>query len=238
MVGDFVEADGEAVTRVLPRINSLARPAVANIGQAVIVVASEPEPDFYLVDKMLINCRGMDIDAVLCLNKIDLRPKKLYNTLVEQFGRDAEIIKASAERGDTGALNEVLRGKLSALCGQSAVGKSSLINVLAPNADRRVGELSGNKRGRNTTTGSGLIDLGAGTYVIDTPGFGSLDIFGVDYRELDGYYADYIELAARCRFAGCSHITEPDCAVKDAVEAGKLDKDRYRRYMELRTMLK
>jgi len=94
-VGDFVEADGEAVTRVLPRINSLARPAVANIGQAVIVVASEPEPDFYLVDKMLINCRGMDIDAVLCLNKIDLRPKKLYNTLVEQFGRDAEIIKAS-----------------------------------------------------------------------------------------------------------------------------------------------
>ena len=239
LVGDMVEYDGNAITRVLPRTNSLIRPSVANIDQAIVIVAPVPMPDFYLIDKMLVNCKVLGIGAVICVNKIDIEGAEgLVATLKRQFDSDAKIVTSSVAAKDTLRLRRTLSGKLSALCGQSAVGKSSLVNAITRNNDRNIGELSGNLRGRNTTTRSGIVALGGDTFVIDTPGFGNLDIFGIEYRELDNYYADYLLASSGCRFRGCSHIVEPDCAVRELVERGKLDEDRYIRFVEMYTELK
>jgi len=234
VVGDYCEIKDGMIVKILPRVNSLVRPSVANIQQAVIVVAPLPKPDFLLIEKMIINCIRIDIEAVLCLNKIDLGAEELYHSLLSQYRRDVKsIIKASAEERKTASLKRILKGKLSALCGQSAVGKSSLVNAMCREAARSVGGLSGNLRGKNTTTRSGLIGIGLDTYVIDTPGFGSLDIFGVNSKELHLYYNDFVRLADGCRYRGCTHTHEPECAVKAAVDKGKVDSDRYERYLRL-----
>jgi len=234
VVGDFCEVEDGIITKILPRVNSLVRPSVANIEQTVIVVAPVPKPDFFLIDKMIINCRKIGVDAVLCLNKVDLGVEELYNSLVKQYRRDVKsVIRVSAEAGNTVSLKRVSKGKLSALCGQSAVGKSSLINAMRKDDGQRTGELSGNLRGKNTTTRSGLISIGVDTYVIDTPGFGSLDIFGVESKELHLYYSDFAKLADGCKYRGCTHAHEPKCAVKVAVDKDKVNKERYERYLRL-----
>lgn len=234
IVGDFVDVEDGVITRIYPRANSLVRPSVANIDQAVIVVATVPEADFYLIDKMIINCRKIDIDVVLCINKVDLGAEELYTKLVRQYKRDIRsIVRVSAKDNNTATLKRAIKGRLSAFCGQSAVGKSSLVNAMCKNTDRSVGELSGNNRGKNTTTRSGLIQISADTYVIDTPGFGSLDIFGVDSKQLHLYYNDFVRLADECKFRGCTHTHEPNCAVKVAVDKGRVDLDRYERYLRL-----
>jgi len=234
VVGDFCEVADGVIVKVLPRLNSLVRPSVANIEQAVIIVAPLPKPDLFLIDKMIINCRRLDIDAVLCLNKVDLGAEELYNSLVGQYRRDVKsIIRVSAENGNVASLKRAAKGKLSALCGQSAVGKSSLVNAMRGDTARVVGELSGNLRGKNTTTRSGLIGIGTDTYVIDTPGFGSLDIFGVGSKELHLYYNNFVRLADGCRYRGCTHTHEPECAVKAGVEKGRVNEERYERYLRL-----
>ena len=235
LVGDFVVIEGDVIVRVCARANSLIRPSVANIDQAIIVIATLPPPDFFLVDKMIINCRHIGIDAVLCINKVDLGAEELYNSVRRQYRHDVRsIVRASAKDGRTASLKRAAKGRLSAFCGQSAVGKSSLVNAMCRNEDRSVGELSGNNRGRNTTTRSGLIEIGADTYIIDTPGFGSLDIFGVNGRELQLYYGDFLRFADGCKFRACTHTHEPGCAVKAAVERGRVDAGRYERYLGIR----
>ncbi len=243
VVGDFVRLESEngerVISEVLPRKNYLIRPLSANIDQLVILVAPVPAPDFFLIDKLIINARRQEIDVALCLNKSDL-PSDLLEELRAQYSGVADsVIAVSAKCGDLEQLRAVLRGKLSCFAGQSAVGKSSVSNTLTGGENRAVGDLSRkNLRGKNTTTKAEILTVGPNSYIIDTPGFSMLDIHDIPYNELDLYYSEYVERSAGCRYRRCSHTGEPDCAVKKLVESGELNRERYLRYKQMYEELK
>ena len=238
-VGDFVRLAGDppVIEAVLPRKNTLIRPAVANVDTVLIVLAPEPVPDFLTADKLVVNCRAAGIRPVICFNKNDL-PFDSDTAAAQYAGFADGVVSVSAVNGDTAALRPVLAGRLTALAGQSAVGKSSLVNALT-GLSRATGGLSERvMRGRNTTTRAEIVPLGGGAYIVDTPGFSMLDVFDVRAEELSDYYG-YTAFAGGCRFGGrCTHTSEPDCAVKRAVEAGETDRARYERYVKLYSALR
>lgn len=238
LVGDFVRVDdsgGEPViAEVMPRRNFLVRPAVANVDVVVIVVAPRPEIDYYLIDKMIINCKRSGIECAICLNKSDLATGEL-EILDAQFAKDvAAVVSVSALSGDIDSLLPVIQGRLVCFAGQSAVGKSTISNGILGGAFRAVGNLSDRiGRGRNTTTSAEILKSDKGFSFIDTPGFSMLDLFEEDYGSLAAYYDDYVALSDGCRFHPCTHTTEPGCAVIAAVGNGMLNKERYERYVRL-----
>ena len=238
-VGDFVRLTGDppVIEAVLPRKNTLIRPAVANVDTVLIVLAPEPVPDYLTADKLVVNCRAAGIRPVICFNKNDL-PFDSDTAAAQYAGFADGVVSVSAVNGDTAALRPVLAGRLTALAGQSAVGKSSLVNALT-GLSRATGGLSERvMRGRNTTTRAEIVPLGGGAYIVDTPGFSMLDVFDVRAEELSDYYG-YTAFAGGCRFGGrCTHTSEPDCAVKRAVEAGETDRARYERYVKLYSALR
>lgn len=241
LVGDIVdleEKNGDyVVKRVKTRKNSLIRPCIANVDAIVMTIAPIPEPDYYLVDKMIINCSKQNIDCIICVNKSDLDGEFCLH-VERQFGSDATVIKTSAKDGDVKELYDAIQGKFTCFAGQSAVGKSSLLNALVGSTVAISGKLSGNNRGKNTTTRATLYSLGNDTFIADTPGFGLLEIFSVEYDELDLYYNDYVRVSQNCKYHRCAHIFEPDCCVKKLVNEGKLSKSRYDRYVNTYNELK
>ena len=241
VVGDFVELENSdgvlSVKKVLERKNSLIRPSIANIDNIIMTIAPLPEPDFYLVDKMLVNCARRNIGFIICINKTDL-DDGFVQKVIDQYGADVKIISVCAKTGDIGQLIDVLKGRFSCFAGQSAVGKSSMINALHGEKIAKSGELSGNNRGKNTTTRATLYALDDNTFIADTPGFGLLDVFDVEYDELDLYYNEYVELSQCCKYHRCKHINEPGCEVKKRVAEGSLNKDRYERYIQTFSELK
>lgn len=238
LVGDFVRVDHSAgepvISEVMPRRNFLVRPAVANVDIAVIVVAPQPEIDYYLIDKMIINCKRVGIECAICLNKSDLADGEL-EILDAQFSKDvAAVVSVSALSGDIGNLLPLLKDKLVCFAGQSAVGKSTISNGILGGAVRAVGSLSDRiGRGRNTTTSAEILKSDKGFSFIDTPGFSMLDLFEEDYGSLAAYYDEYFALSDCCRFHPCTHTAEPGCAVRAAAESGMLNRDRYDRYVRL-----
>lgn len=235
LVGDIVDLetiDGvTTVKRVQKRKNSLIRPAISNVDAVVMTVAKIPEPDFYLIDKMIINCARQNISCIICVNKTDI-DDKLFDEIKFQFSSDATVVATSALNGDVSDLRKVIDGKFICFAGQSAVGKSALINALCGKQVAISGDLSAINRGKNTTTRATIFPLGNHTYIADTPGFGLLEIFDVEYDELDLYYAKYVELSACCKYHRCMHVNEPSCEVKSQVEQGLLSKARYERYVQ------
>lgn len=173
------------ISEVMPRRNFLVRPAVANVDIAVIVVAPQPEIDYYLIDKMIINCKRVGIECAICLNKSDLADGEL-EILDAQFSKDvAAVVSVSALSGDIGNLLPLLKDKLVCFAGQSAVGKSTISNGILGGAVRAVGSLSDRiGRGRNTTTSAEILKSDKGFSFIDTPGFSMLDLFEEDYGSL------------------------------------------------------
>ncbi|MBQ8882020.1 MAG: ribosome small subunit-dependent GTPase A [Clostridia bacterium] len=237
MVGDFVEvdtADEKVITKVRPRKNSLIRPSVANIDQIVLIVAPQPEIDWFLIDKMVINCHENEIDCVICLNKTDLGDND-YQSLVAQYEKDVvAVVKVCAEKGEIEQLKPYLKDKLTCFAGQSGVGKSTLSNLIYGSMDRKVGQVSEKiGRGKNTTTTASIITTDDGFTLIDTPGFSMLDVFSVKYDELALYYNEFVFLADECKFHPCTHTTEPDCAVKRALIGGQINAQRYERYLKI-----
>lgn len=240
-IGDFVEISQKSgdytIEKVLPRKNSLIRPYVSNIDVCLIVAAPIPVPDFTLIDKVLLNCKLSDIKAVIVINKSDLCDKGFIDCMAADYRGAADVLACSAKGGQ--GLNEVRRlftdGQVVCLAGQSAVGKSSLINALTDDArNLQTGELSARaERGKHTTRQSEIIDTGRGL-IIDTCGFSMLEFPDtLSPQSLTCMYYDFESLAKGCRYAGCSHISEPDCAVKEAVKNGVLSAERYERYKEL-----
>ena len=238
VVGDFacVENDkgGAVITKTLPRKNFLIRPLSANVDQLIIFVAPVPKPDFLLIDKLIINAIRQNTEVVICLNKSDI-PSSLHSELKEQFSSVADaIISSSAKSGDINDLKAVLRGKLSCFAGQSAVGKSSVSNALLRGGNRAVGDLSEKSmRGKNTTTRAEILTIEPDSYIIDTPGFSMLDIFDIKPKELCLYYPEYVAVADKCRYRGCTHTVEPDCEVARLVESGEMNIERFMRYVVL-----
>lgn len=241
LVGDDVELDVLDETErlgnircILPRKSALVRPALANVDQALVLFAIvKPNPNFNLLDRFLIRMERQSLSAVICFNKEDIASAQEKETLCrayESCGYQVLFISALENRG-LDQVRAVLAGKTTALAGPSGVGKSSLINQLAPHTHMKTGEISEKiERGRHTTRHSEIIALGGETYIVDTPGFTSLDMPDIDKEELGGYYPEFREYEPFCKFRGCAHLSEPSCGVKEAVEKGEISSVRYENY--------
>lgn len=252
LVGDFVRIEIVSeepavgnVVEVLPRRNDLLRPPVANVDQALILFAIvHPDPSYNLLDRFLIMMRQQKLPVLICFNKQDIASEEEQKELEETYEKCGYQVLFLSVAKETGIeeLKARLSGKTTVLAGPSGVGKSSLINLLHPKAQMETGELSRKiERGKNTTRHSELfhvVGLGEDTYIMDTPGFTSLNLQDVTLQQLPLYYPEFEPFEPECRFGGCSHITEPDCAVKNAVEEGRISRIRYSNYTMLYDELK
>ncbi len=248
LVGDDVEitvldeAAGEGnIDAILPRANSLIRPAVANVDQAVVVFAvSDPAPNLNLLDRFLVMMARQNIPAAICFNKTDLggEETKRLSALYEPAGYPLRFVSIRAESG-LEDLRALFTGKTTVLAGPSGVGKSSITNWLWPEADMQTGEISSRiRRGKHTTRHSELFFVEQDTYIVDTPGFSSLYIGDLMPEELKACFPEFAGWEEDCRFLGCVHIGERECGVKTAVGEGKIGRERYENYRLLYQELK
>ena len=249
LVGDDVEItvlDGEnktgSVDRILPRKNSLIRPAVANVDQALVVFAvTDPEPNLNLLDRFLIMMRMQKVPVIIAFSKADLTDPEGEERLRRIYEHAGCTVCFFSTRNQQGLdrLDGLLAGKTTVLAGPSGVGKSSLTNHLQPEAAMEIGELSRKiSRGKNTTRHSELFFVKDGTFVCDTPGFSSIYVDGIEARDLQAYYPEFAEHEDGCRFLGCVHVGERECGVKDAVAAGTIAASRYENYLLIYEELK
>ena len=230
------------ITEILPRRNELIRPAVANIDQALVVFAvTKPKPHFNLLDRFLVMMESKGIPTILCFNKEDIAGEDEVNELKAVYaGCGYPLVFTSAKNHwHIDEVKELLKGKTTAIAGPSGVGKSSIINVLQPEANMETGSISRKiERGKHTTRHSELFPIDADSYIMDTPGFSSLYVNDFEKEELKYYFPEFAPYEGKCRFHGCDHVHEPDCAVKEAVEEGAIHTIRYDDYIEMYEELK
>jgi len=242
LVGDRVIAerasDGSGTVReILPRRNRFVRPAVANIDLMVMVAAAvNPVTDPFLIDRVWALAEHHGCEFLLCVNKTDLDAADRLLEIYTAAG--AAVVRTSAETGEgVDELKQRTAGRICAFAGNSGVGKSSLLNAMDPGLSLRTGEVSrALGRGRHTTRHVELFPLSGGGYIADTPGFGSFDIDQMENirpEELQNCFPEFSPYLGRCRFRDCTHRREPDCAVLEAVEAGKIPPSRHSSYVRL-----
>lgn len=249
LVGDDVEivitheGDKEGnLIRIFPRKNELIRPAVANVDQALVIFAvKEPEPNFMLLDRFLIMMEQQNVPVAICFNKMDLSSEEEQNylsSIYEKCGYQVLFVSALEGTGED-EIHFLLKGKTTVVAGPSGVGKSSITNLMHGEEEMETGEISRKlKRGRHTTRHSQIIPVGEATYLMDTPGFSSLYLLDMEESDLKEYFPEFREYEDQCRFLGCSHTHEPDCSVKNALEAGEISKLRYENYKMIYDELK
>ncbi|MGI5891645.1 MAG: ribosome small subunit-dependent GTPase A [Bacillota bacterium] len=233
------------IEEVMPRKNQLQRPKVANVEQAILLLAAkDPKPDFLLLDRMLVMSAYNDVKPVICINKCDLLSGSEQELLIKELQpyRQARfpILLLSAKTGQNiDQLVDVLAGRFSVFAGPSGIGKSSLLNAINPELALPVGKISHRlQRGRHTTRHVKIMLLPRDSLVADTPGFSLLDLpQELRIRDVKNYYPDFMELGP-CRFDGCIHDQEPDCAIKEAHQKGIVSDGRYKRYLRLLSELR
>lgn len=244
LVGDNVEIaildEGKKIgniEKILPRKNELIRPAVSNIDMALVIfAAAKPDPSFNLLDRFLCMMEYQHVPVTICFNKCDLitqEKQKELESIYKQAGYEV-IFTSAKEEQNIEALKSLLQGKTTAVAGPSGVGKSSLINQLQDNVFMETGAISQKiERGKHTTRHSEIIPIGEDAYIMDTPGFSSMDVPGFEKEDLWTCYPEFVPFEPHCRFQGCSHIKEPDCGVKTALAEGKISQVRYDNYVLL-----
>ncbi|MBR6396932.1 MAG: ribosome small subunit-dependent GTPase A [Lachnospiraceae bacterium] len=234
LVGDNVLFDEGLITDIDDRKNSLIRPAVANVDQALVIFASmSPEPNLNLLDRFLVMMETQEVPVIICFNKNDLVDEKVTENLTKIYKKAGyKVLSVSVKKNEgVDELKNLLMGKTTVLAGPSGVGKSSFINLVAPSAGMETGSVSEKiKRGKHTTRHSELFYVCEDTYIMDTPGFSSLYIEELDEKDLKDYFPEFKPYEDSCRFLSCIHIGERDCAVKDAVETGQIEPSRYENY--------
>ena len=246
-VGDRVQINSideqkGIIEEVLERSNYIKRPKIANLTQIVFVLSmSMPKPDLLLLDKQLAFAEYLHIEPIIVLNKIDLDEKEEFNKISQTYRNIGyKVIKTNAkEKIGIQKLEQELKDNISAFSGNSGVGKSTLINDLFNENITEEGEISQkNKRGKNTTTHIKLYELNKDTYIADTPGFSTFDVYEIPYKELDKYFVEFKNGMENCRYIGCSHIKEDECGVKDLIKENKIDRQRYENYIKIYEELK
>lgn len=240
MVGDNVtitiEKGKGVIEEILERSSELLRPTVANVSLAFIVFAiKNPDINFDLLNKFLILCEYNNINVIVCLNKIDLVDEKEREEIkkrINDIGYNVLYINAKEGNG-IDILKEKMKGNITVLCGPSGAGKSTLINKLSEKDHMETGSVSEKLgRGKHTTRHSELIEIEDG-YIVDTPGFSTLEIRDLmDKDSLKYCFPEFIEYNESCKYRGCLHNKEPKCAVKEAVEEGRINKYRYNFYVK------
>ena len=246
--GDYVEFDITSeeekegnVRKILPRRSALVRPAVANVDQALVIMAAvSPQPNLNLMDRFLVAMEQQGVACCICFNKKDLADDGTCRALADSYrGTGYPVVFASAKTKEgLPGLQNLLEGRTTAVAGPSGVGKSSLINSLQDGVFMQTGEISRIERGRHTTRHSELIRIRPGTWIVDTPGFSSIEMSGMEKEELGRFFPDFVKWEPQCRFTGCAHISEPDCGVKAALFRGEVSESRYENYCQLYAELK
>lgn len=241
--GDIVEFeaitdDKGVIERVLARKNQLIRPSVANVEQIIIVTsAKDPQPDLMFVDRMSVIAMYNKLEPIICFSKGDLLNEEEKQSLWEIYKPSGfTVIFTSVVSGEgIDVLKDLLHGKISVFAGNSGVGKSSLVNRVTERDFSQIGEISAKlKRGKHTTRHVELFALDETSFIADTPGFSALSLpEGIKREQLGRFFPDFMEYLEKCRFNTCLHNSEPDCAVKEAVQGGNIAKSRYENYLIL-----
>lgn len=241
LVGDFVEVektDGSydaTIEKVLPRKNRLIRPKVANVDLMIIVIAPSPKPDFFLVDKLLTSCIKDNIPTLICCNKIDIAKPRLIEQIKAEYSCFDTCFISSVTGEGFDEFKESLKGKTVCLSGQSAVGKSSLINQLL-NLELKIGDLSKKTgRGRHTTREVEIFQAD-NFQIVDSCGFSAFEFEPIDPFKLSCFYPEFKN--ADCPYLGCTHTKEPECNIQSLIENGTITKGRYERYLRLYEFVK
>jgi ribosome biogenesis GTPase / thiamine phosphate phosphatase len=238
LVGDNARFSSRGlIEEILPRRNELERPRVANIDMAAIVVSAvKPLIDYMLCDKLLVSIKKEGIEPLIIINKCDIAEDTHINSIKREYGKACKTVCVSAITSEgINALRDILSGINTCFAGQSAAGKSSILNSLFTGMNLDTGGLSKKiERGMHTTRQAQLLtSYGFSGTVVDTPGFSYFDAADIEPEELCGYYDDMAEFTEGCRFRQCLHSDEPGCGVKDAVKKGLISVTRYQRYLEI-----
>lgn len=235
---EAVEPRRSQLIRRAPGHSRRAKVIVANADQVVAVVAvAHPEPHLRMLDRLLVLAGSSDLPAIIVINKTDLSAEADVRARFAAYpaaGYDVLFTSALQDRG-IGDLRQRLCGRESVLAGPSGAGKSSLLNAVEPGLGLRVGAVSAAvHKGRHTTVTARLIPLAAGGFVADTPGLREVGLWGVDTGTLDTLFPEFLDRLGTCRFARCTHTHEPDCAIREAVDQGRIDRGRFESYVALR----
>ena len=247
VVGDNVEFEYQdditgVINSIFARSNFIKRPKMSNLTQMIFVVSMKmPKPDLLLLDKQLAFAEYNNIKSIICINKIDLENESIIKDIAEIYEQIGyKVIKTNAKTGEgVEQIRECLKNNITAFSGNSGVGKSTLINNIFKDIITDEGEISNkNKRGKNTTTSIRLYKINEKSYIADTPGFSTFDIYEIESQDLAEYFKDLSQYISDCEFTGCTHIKEENCGIKNAIEEGKISKQRYDTYCRLYNELK
>lgn len=243
VAGDIVIIDDEtqAICEIKKRKNYIKRPKIANIDKIVIVVSMKhPSPDLLLLDKQLAFAENLGVESIIVFNKSDLEDPNNIMKIYSDIGYTTIKMEAKNNVGIE-ELKEKLKDSVTVFSGNSGVGKSTIINNLFKSNVTEEGDISQkNKKGKNTTTAVTLYELQKGTYIADTPGFSTLDITEIDYKNLDKEFKEFNKYIDNCRYVGCSHIyeDEKECNVKKALNENRINTSRYNNYIKIYEELK
>ena len=243
VVGDIVKIDNEnnSILEVCDRTSYIKRPKIANVTKLIFVVsAKKPKPDLLMLDKQLAFAEFLKIEPIIIINKIDLDEniaeviEKIYSNI------GYKVIKTNAKdlEENTEKIKDILNNNISVFSGNSGVGKSTLINSIFNDNLTKEGEVSHkNKKGKNTTTSTKLYKIEENTYIADTPGFSTFDIYEIEYRELYKYFREFVKHSNKCEYTDCTHIKEEKCGIK--LEIGNnIAESRYNNYIKIYEELK